>query len=164
MRRRAPQPGSRRRLTLAVRGGEIREPRKFLPRAILTSVVGITTIYLAGTATLLVALPHAQIDIIVGIPQALAAVGERLGLAFFEPLTAQLLVIANLGSPGAWVGRTARLPHVVGVDRYLPAPLAAPHLRYGTPWIALLVQAVITTLSPAGYVVPSASLRPRSPC
>ena len=30
--------------------------------------------------------------------------------------------------------------------RYLPAPLARLHPRYGTPWIALLVQAVITSV------------------
>jgi amino acid transporter len=127
-------------------GGEIRDPRKVLPRAILISAVCITAIYVAGTAALLVALPHAQIDIIGGIPQALAAVGERVSLAFFGPLTALLLVLGNLGALGAWVSGTARLPLVVGVDRYLPAPLATLHPRYGTPWIALLVQAVITTL------------------
>jgi amino acid transporter len=126
-------------------GGEIREPRKVLPRAILISAICIAAIYMAGTAALLVALPQAQIDIIGGIPQALAAVGARLGFPAFGPLTAALIVIANLGALGAFVSGTARLPFVVGVDRYLPAPLAALHPKYGTPWVALLVQGTITS-------------------
>ena len=129
-----------------IMGGEIREPRKVLPRAILISAICITAIYMAGTAALLVALPKEQIDIIGGIPQALAAVGDRLGFPAFGPLTAGLIVLANLGGLGAFVSGTARLPFVVGVDRYLPAPLAALHPRFGTPWVALLVQGTLTSL------------------
>jgi glutamate:GABA antiporter len=128
-----------------IMGGEIRDARKVLPRAILISEIGITTIYVAGTAALLVALPKEQIDIIGGIPQALAAVGSRLGFPAFGPVTAALIVLANLGGLGAFVSGTARLPFVVGVDRYLPAPLAALHPKYGTPWVALLVQGTITS-------------------
>jgi amino acid transporter len=51
-----------------------------------------------------------------------------------------------VGSLGAFVSGTARLPLVVGVDRYLPSKLAELHPKYGTPWIALLVQASITSL------------------
>jgi amino acid transporter len=131
-----------------IMGGEIREPRKVMPRAILISAICIAAIYMAGTAALLVALPPEQIDIIGGIPQALAAVGARLGFPAFGPVTAGLLVIANLGALGAFVSGTARLPFVVGVDRYLPAPLAGLHPKYGTPWIALLVQGTITSLVP----------------
>jgi amino acid transporter len=129
-----------------IMGGEIREPRKVLPRAILISAICITLIYMAGTAALLIALPREQIDIIGGIPQALAAVGDRLGFPAFGPVAAVLITVANLGGLGAFVAGTARLPFVVGVDRYLPATLAALHPRYGTPWIALLVQGVLTSL------------------
>jgi amino acid transporter len=128
-----------------IMGGEIRDPRKVMPRAILISTTAITLIYMVGTAALLVALPKGQVDIIGGIPQALAAVGDRLGIAAFGPLTAVLMVVANIGGLSAYVGGTARLPLVVGVDRYLPAPLARLHPKYGTPWIALLVQAAVTT-------------------
>ena len=101
---------------------------------------------MVGTAALLVALPQGQVDIIAGIPQALEAVGARLGLPAFGAISAVLLLVANIGGLSAFVSATARLPLVVGVDRYLPAPLARLHPRYGTPWIALLVQATITSL------------------
>jgi amino acid transporter len=129
-----------------IMGGEIRDPRKVMPRAILISTTAIALIYMVGTLALLVALPQGQVDIIGGIPQALAAVGDRLGIPAFGPLTAALMVVANVGGLSAFVGGTARLPLVVGVDRYLPAPLARLHPEYGTPWIALLVQGAITSV------------------
>ena len=127
-------------------GGEIKQPRKTIPRAILVSCVVIAAIYITGTAALLVALPAEQIHIIAGIPQALAAIGDRLGVPVFGPLTAVLVAFGSFGAIGAWITGTARLPFVIGVDRYLPKALSALHPKHGTPHIALLTQALITTL------------------
>jgi glutamate:GABA antiporter len=127
-------------------GGEIKEPRKTIPRAILIAGVMIAAIYIAGTAALLVALPTSQIDLIGGIPQALAAVGKRIGVPIFGPITAGLLALSQLGSFGAWITGTARLPFVVGVDRYLPKPLALLHPKFGTPYVALLIQSTVVTI------------------
>jgi amino acid transporter len=127
-------------------GGEIVEPQKTIPRAVLIAGVMIAAIYIAGTLALLIALPHAEIDIVSGIPQALAAVGDRLGLSFFGPMTAVLLTISQLGNVGAWITGTARLPLVVGIDRYLPSQLARIHPKYGTPHQALLIQATIVSI------------------
>ena len=127
-------------------GGEIREPRRTIPRALLLAGVLIAVIYLLGTLALLVALPTRQIDMIGGIPQALAAVGDRIGLPFFGSLTASLLTLVSLGGLGAWITGTARLPLVFGVDRYLPAAMATLHPRYATPHVALLTQAAIVSV------------------
>ncbi|MGB5132899.1 MAG: APC family permease [Steroidobacteraceae bacterium] len=127
-------------------GGEIRDPRRQIPRATLTSCIMITAIYICGTAALLVALPSSMIDVIAGIPQALNAIGQRIGLPLFGTLTAALVAVATIGGISAWVTSTARLPYVVGVDRYLPRALARVHPRYGTPYVALLVQGVLATL------------------
>ena len=127
-------------------GGEIREPRRTIPRAILIAGIVTATIYIAGTAALLVTLPTRQIDVVGGIPQALASVGDRLGLPLFGAFGAALLTLSLFGGLGAWITGTARLPFVVGVDRYLPKPLASLHPRYATPYVALLTQGVIVTV------------------
>ena len=129
-----------------IMGGEIKDPRRQIPRAILISVVLIAAIYMAGTAALLIALPAAKIDLIGGIPQAMSAIGERLGFPAFGPLTSGLIAMGSLGGLGAWITGTARLPFVVGVDRYLPKQLAILHPKYGTPYVALLIQAAISSL------------------
>jgi glutamate:GABA antiporter len=127
-------------------GGEIRDPARQIPRATLISCVVIAAIYIAGTASLLIALPASTIDLIGGIPQALSAIGERIGLPVFGPLTALLVTLGSIGTIAAWVTGTARLPFVVGVDRYLPAALGRLHPTHGTPYVALLIQGALASL------------------
>lgn len=127
-------------------GGEIRDPDRQIPRATLISCVVIAAIYIAGTASLLIALPASTIDVIGGIPQALQAIGDRIGLHAFGSLTALLVTLGSIGTVAAWVTGTARLPFVVGLDRYLPAALGRLHPRYDTPHVALTIQGVLTSL------------------
>lgn len=128
-----------------VLGGEIRDPRRTIPRAVIIAGAIIALAYIAGTAALLVALPGRRIDLIAGIPQALTSVGDRLGLVWFGASAAALLTVAQIGGLGAWITGTARLPFVVGIDRYLPKPMARLHPKYATPHVALLTQAAIVT-------------------
>jgi glutamate:GABA antiporter len=127
-------------------GGEIRDPARQIPRATLISCGVIAAIYIAGTASLLIALPASTIDLIGGIPQALSAIGDRIGLPVFGPLTALLVTLGSIGTIAAWVTGTARLPFVVGVDRYLPTALGRLHPRHDTPYVALLIQGTLTSL------------------
>lgn len=127
-------------------GGEIKDPRRQIPRATLISCIVIAAIYIAGTASLLIALPTSTIDIIGGIPQALTAIGDRIGLPFFGHLTALLVALGTIGAVSAWVTGTARLPFVVGLDRFLPAALGRLNRKHGTPHVSLLTQGVLTSL------------------
>jgi len=129
-----------------VMGGEIKNARRAISRALLVSCVLIAIIYIAGTAALLIALPAGEINLISGIPQALAAVGARVGIGSFGAIAAVLLTISQIGSLGAWISGTARLPFLFGLDRYMPAALGAVHPRFGSPYVALLTQGVLTTL------------------
>lgn len=127
-------------------GGEIRNPRRTIARSVLVACLIVPLLYVAGTAALLIALPAPEINLISGIPQSLAAVGARLGLSAFGAVTAALVALSQVGTLGAWVAGTARLPFLFGLDRYLPPQLGAVHPRFGSPYIALLTQGVITTL------------------
>jgi amino acid transporter len=42
------------------------------------------------------------------------------------------------------VAGIARVPFVVGVDRYLPAAFGKIHPRWKTPWVSILVQATVS--------------------
>ena len=50
--------------------------------------------------------------------------------------------IAGIGS--AWLGGSARIPFVAGLDSYMPAWLAKVHPRYATPYAALIVHAAVS--------------------
>jgi glutamate:GABA antiporter len=129
-----------------VMGGEIKNARRAISRALLSSCVLITIIYVAGTAALLIALPAGEINLISGIPQALAAVGARVGIGSFGAIAAVSLTVSQIGSLGAWISGTARLPFLFGLDRYLPEALGTVHPRFGSPYVALLTQGALTTL------------------
>jgi len=129
-----------------VLAGEIKDSARTMPRAIVLSGIAIAAIYIFGTLGLLIALPSGKIDIIAGIPQALSAVGDRVGLPMFGAILAALLTLSQLGGLSAWVMGTARLPFVIGVDRYFPSALSRVHPKYQTPHIALLTQATVVTL------------------
>ncbi|TDJ32940.1 MAG: amino acid permease [Gammaproteobacteria bacterium] len=128
-----------------VLGGEIKNPRRSLPRAMLISGLIIATIYILGTGLLLVAVPQGEINVITGIPQALAVIGERIALPGLAIAGAVLVVLSSTGGFGAWLSGVARIPYVIGIDRYLPAALGRTHPKWGTPHVALIAQGVVVT-------------------
>jgi len=129
-----------------VMGDEIRDPRRTVPRALLLSAVMITVLYVAGTATLLIAVPPGKVDIVTGIPQALAEVGRAARLPEIGRFAALVLVASNLGGLGAWISANARLPFAMGLHHQMPRALGRLHPRWGTPHVALVVQALIASL------------------
>jgi amino acid transporter len=122
--------------------GEIVDPRRAIPRAIVVAGALITGIYLAGTAAVLIALPASEVSGMAGLVQAIDRAGARLELPGLAPLAAALIAVGGVGMAGAWLASTARLPFVAGVDHYLPASFARLHPRWGTPHVALGVQSL----------------------
>ena len=127
-------------------GGEIRDPGRAIPRALAWSALWITMMYVVGTAALLIAVPPGKVDAVTGVPQAMAEIGIVAGLPLIGFVTALVLVLANVGGVGAWVAANARLPFAMGLHAQLPEMLGRVHPRWRTPYVSLLIQAVITTL------------------
>ncbi len=123
---------------------EIRNPRTTFPRAIIGSAISIVLIYTAATMALLAILPANVVDPKAGVFQALTAGSTTLKIAFFGIFAAIMVVFGNAGGVGATVAGVARIPFVVGIDRYMPAAFGRIHPKWKTPWIAMLVQAGIS--------------------
>jgi glutamate:GABA antiporter len=128
--------------TASLMSEEIRDPGRTIRRAIVAGGAAITAIYMLGTAAVLVALPRHQVSSLAGIMQAVSQTCARAGVPALAPVIAALIALGGLGGVGAWLASTARLPFVAGVDRFLPPAFGRLHPRYGTPHVALLVQAV----------------------
>lgn len=141
-------------------GDEIRDPRRTIPRAIFVAGPLVPLIYLVGTVSVLVALPAGEVSSLQAIMEAMSSAGERLGIPAVAPLTAILIAVSALGSVGAWLGATARIPFVAGIDRYLPKSFGKVHPKWHTPHIALLTEAAIAVVcvlaAQAGSTVRSA--------
>lgn len=125
---------------------EVRNPQKVLPRAVFGAGAAIAIIYIVGTIAALVLIPDAQTDPKSGVFQALYLGSSLLRVGFIGVLAAMLVTVGNAGGVGSTVAGIARVPFVVGIDRYLPAAFGKIHSRWRTPYISILVQAVISGL------------------
>src|SRR2546423_3271486 len=123
---------------------EVREPRKILPRAIYGAAALIAAIYVIATVALLVILPAESVDVRNGVFQAISGGSAILGIAWFGMLAALLVTVGNAGGVGATVAGVARVPFVAGIDHYLPAFFGKIHPKWKTPYISILIQAVIS--------------------
>jgi amino acid transporter len=119
-------------------GGEIKNPRRTVPRAMVFAGAIVTLGYMLGTVAMLVALPSDRIGGLGGFMTAMATMCHTLGVDWISPVVALMIAVACLGGAGAYLSSTARLPFVAGIDNYLPAIFARIHPKWNTPYIAVL--------------------------
>jgi amino acid transporter len=127
-------------------GQEVYNPRKTIPRSIVLSGIAITAIYILSSASILVAVPASELAERSGIADAIELVGGRLGLAGLGGLIGLLLFVGSIGGVSSWIAGAARVPFAAGVDSAMPAAFARLHPKYRTPHVALIVQAIATTV------------------
>jgi len=124
-------------------GSEIRDARRNIPRALLTAGVIITFMYVAATASVLIALPAEDVTGLQGFMQAISKVGQRIGFEGVAPWVALLVTLSSVGGVSAWFAASSRLPFVAGVDKFLPSAFGRVHPRWKTPYVAMAVQAAL---------------------
>ncbi|HVT97513.1 MAG TPA: APC family permease, partial [Acidobacteriaceae bacterium] len=125
---------------------EIRDPRRTLPRAVLGSGAMIAFVYIAGTFAVLALVPAPSIDPQSGVFHAITVGSVALKIGFLGILAAILVTVGNAGGVGSTVAGIARVPFVVGIDRYLPRAFGWIHPRWKTPWVSILVQGGISAV------------------
>jgi amino acid transporter len=123
---------------------EVRDPRRTLPRAVFGAGALIALMYIAGTFAILALVPAADIDPQSGVFHAITLGSVALRIGFLGMLAAILVTVGNAGGVGSTVAGIARVPFVVGIDRYLPAVFGKIHPRWKTPYVSILVQATIS--------------------
>jgi glutamate:GABA antiporter len=123
---------------------EVRDPRRTLPRAVYAAGAMIAFIYIAGTFAVLALMPATGIDPQSGVFSAISSGSMALRIGFVGILAAVLVTFGNAGGVGSTVAGIARVPFVVGIDRYLPAAFGRIHPKWKTPWVSMLVQCVLS--------------------
>ncbi|MBM3304045.1 MAG: amino acid permease [Candidatus Aenigmarchaeota archaeon] len=119
---------------------EVRNPKKTIPKAIITGMLIITLFYLVTNFVIYGTVEWA----------ALAATSTPLVLSATALLGAAGAVIISIGalvsvsgSDEANVLGTARLSYAMAIDGLFPKIFAKVHPKYGTPYMALLIQGAI---------------------
>jgi amino acid transporter len=130
----------------SIMGDEIQEPRRTLPGAVAWGGVISGVLYIGTTLTLLVALGRNKMSVLQGIVQAVGGMATGIGISWIVPIFALVLSVSIIGIASAWLGGSARIPFVAGLDSYMPGWLGRVHPKYATPYAALLVHATISML------------------
>jgi amino acid transporter len=129
-------------------GEETANPKRDLPRAIVISAPLIAAVYILGTLSVLWLVPTAELSIVSGFLQAISvgSAAASPALVWLSPLAAGLYTMSNVAGVGAWLSGPARVAFVIGLDRYFPPAFGTVHPRWHTPYVAILVQAVLATV------------------
>jgi len=130
----------------SVMGDEIENPSKTLPGAVAWGGILSGALYIGTTMTLLVAVSKDQISVLQGIVQAVSHMSARVGIGWIVAPFALMLSLSIAGIGSAWLGGSARIPFVAGLDSYMPDWLGKIHPRYATPYAALIVHAAVSLI------------------
>ena len=130
----------------SVMGDVIRDPKRDLPQAVAWGGIISGALYIGATLTLLIAISKSDISVLQGIVQAVGHMAERVGISWIIVPFALMLSFSIAGIGSAWMGGSARIPFVAGLDSYMPSWLGRVHPKYATPHAALIVQAVVSAV------------------
>lgn len=125
-----------------VPGGEVRDPARTVPRAILFAMLGITLLYIA----LQYVAQGVLGDALAGSTTPLA---DAAGQVFGGWGRTMLLVAVVVSTFGYLSGMTLAVPRALFAfarDGFLPSMLASVHPHWHTPHVAIAVQATLTCL------------------
>jgi len=128
----------------SVMGDEIRDPRRTLPGAVAWGGVLSGLLYIGVTLTLLIAIGKNDISVLQGIVQAVSHMAGEVGVNWIVVPFAIMLSFSIAGIGSAWMGGSARIPFVAGLDSYMPSWMGKVHPKYATPHAALIVQGLVS--------------------
>jgi basic amino acid/polyamine antiporter, APA family len=120
--------------------GEVKDPQRTLPRAIVGGTIAIVAIYLAANCAYLFVTPIAQISQsrLIAADTMQALVGTA-GAAFVSVV----VMISTLGALIAVMLTSPRVFFALADDRLFFRPLARVHPRYQTPYVAISLAAAL---------------------
>jgi glutamate:GABA antiporter len=128
-----------------VMGDEVRDPRRTIPRSVFLGGSLCALLYVGCTVALLTAVPQSQMAVVQGLLQAIDKMSASFGIGWILLPLAVLMAASIAGSTSAWVGGSARILFVCGLDRYLPKALGKVHPRYHSPHVALIMFGFLAT-------------------
>ncbi|PKL60969.1 MAG: amino acid transporter [Methanomicrobiales archaeon HGW-Methanomicrobiales-2] len=120
--------------------GEVENPKKAIPRAIITGMLIVGFFYLATNFVLFGLVNWTELSQST-VPLVVA------GTALFGSAGALIMTVGALfsvaGSDESGMLGSARLAYAMAIDGLFPRAFAKVHPRYNTPYVVLIVQGVI---------------------
>ncbi|HET9799226.1 MAG TPA: amino acid permease [Gemmatimonadaceae bacterium] len=120
--------------------GEVKEPRRVLPRAIVIGTLAVIAIYLLANIGYLAVMPVGEIR---HSKLVAADVAQRLIGAPGVVLVAATVMLSTFGTLNATLLTAPRVFFAMADDGLFFRRVAAVHPRYGTPYVAILLASAL---------------------
>jgi amino acid transporter len=118
---------------------EVENPRRSYPRALAIVVPLSIAVYFLPTLASLAALGNWQ----NWHTRYFSDAAQLIGGPWLGAWMTLAAMVTNVALLNATVLTSTRMPFTMAEDGYLPTGLTRIHPRYGTPWIAIIVSAVV---------------------
>jgi APA family basic amino acid/polyamine antiporter len=122
--------------------GEVRQPEKTIPRALITGVAVVAALYMLMNAAVQYVLPASAV---ASSGHAAADAMLLAAGAGWVSLVVACMALSMLATLNGTVMSGARIPYAAARDGLLWHALAKVHPRYGTPAAAIVVQCVMAS-------------------
>ena len=125
----------------AVPAGEVRDPQRYLPRALIIALVVVATLYILIQVVCVGTLPE-----LAQSTRPLADAGSRfLGVAGGALISAGA-IISIIGNLNILVLAGSRIPFAMAEQKELPQIIGKVHRRFATPYTAILMTSSLMLL------------------
>lgn len=124
-------------------GGEVREPSRTLPRALVYGVLCVTVLYILTSAAFIYLVPMERVP--SGETFA-AQAGEALFGRFGGRVFSGVVIVTVLGSLAGLIMAAPRVYYAMARDRVFFASVARLDARFGTPARAIAIQATLASV------------------
>ena len=123
--------------------GEVRDPGRTLPRALLLGLLAVTTVYIVVSAVFLYLVP---LEKVTSDQTFVAQAGEVLFGPTGGVIFVVIVIICLVGSLSALIIFAPRVYYAMANDGLFLKAVARTHPRYGTPASAIAIQGAISSL------------------
>ena len=131
--------------------GEVHEPQKNYPRAIILGTLITFCIFMFGSLAIAVVIPADKISLVTGVIDALQVFLKSYHLGWLLPLTGTLLVIGAVAEINSWLIGPIKGLYASRTHGNLP-PILCYRNKRNVPVNLLLLQAVLVTLASIGFL------------
>lgn len=125
----------------AIPAGEIKEPRRYLPRALLIAIGVVAVVYILIQVVSIGTLPGLATS-----TKPLADAGQQFLGTTGAAIISAGAIISIVGNLNIILLSGSRVPFAIAEQKQLPAFLAKVHRRFFTPHIAIVITAAVMML------------------
>jgi amino acid transporter len=120
--------------------GEVADPRRVLPRAIIGGTLAVIAIYLLANVAYLAVLPVSEVR---ASPLVAAEVAQRTVGGWGTVFVSATVVISTFGTLNATLLTAPRIFYAMAHDGMFFKPVGAVHRQFGTPYVSVVLVAIL---------------------